>query len=354
MRAWLVLPGLCGDGLLDCAEGQAPNQLLLGEPTEDHHRQHRHGPGCRELRPEQPFRRDERDHEHGHGSAPRRHEIDGQEELAPRKDQADEDRRDEPRHDHRDGDLLELLTQVRSIDPRSLHDVRWDLVEERAQEPDRDGQVHRRVHHDQRQQVVDELEVAGDDEDRDDHPDRRQELRREEEEEDVVAPLAATPYEGVRTRNREDDDEDRRDPDRHEGVEEERREPAVEDSPEVLGRRGEREWEAVAERQDTGRKDDRGSLGLERGDDQVQHREEEDEPDGPSDHRPESPGLFDLRPGAHPLGRSPRSNDGRHADAHHWFPRISWPSNRMKLTANRYVTATTITPIAAAWPTSYP
>ncbi len=85
-----------------------------------------------------------------------------------------------------------------------------DLREEGAQHPDRDRQVHHRVEEDEQPDVVEQVDLLGEQVDRQQPRDDRQELGRQEEEQHVRPLLDRTDRQGVGRGEREHDDEDRR------------------------------------------------------------------------------------------------------------------------------------------------
>src|SRR4030088_1166835 len=86
--SWTVAIGVIT--LLDGAEGQTAHQLPLCAPADEHDWQHSHGSGRGQLGPEQALRRHEADHEHRHRGGASRGQTDGEEELVPGEDHADE------------------------------------------------------------------------------------------------------------------------------------------------------------------------------------------------------------------------------------------------------------------------
>src|ERR671915_1790756 len=205
---------------LDRTHRQAADHPLLRDPSGEHHRnagEHRGGRELREeLTPGADVRRDpDRDRGPLH-----RVQLDGIEELVPSEDDAEESRRRDAGRGQRQDHRRELSPEPSSVDLGGLDQLAGDLDEERTQHPDGQGQVDRRVEDDQHQPRVQQIELPREYPYRQDRGHDRQEPGRDEEEEDVAPPLDRLDGQGVRRRDREREDDQRRDEHDHRRVHE--------------------------------------------------------------------------------------------------------------------------------------
>src|SRR5207302_10071048 len=154
--------------------------------------------GCRQLRVEQAAAADEADQEDRRGGRDGGSEVDRVEELVPAEDEADQGGGRNPGRDQGHHDSKYLVPKLGAVDARRLKEIGRNLEEKRAQQPHPEREVDRGVDEDQRQDVVEQVQVPGQQVQRHEAGGKRQEAGRDEEEEHVLSLLHRPDGKGVR------------------------------------------------------------------------------------------------------------------------------------------------------------
>src|SRR5208283_4913720 len=147
---------------LDRAEGQAGHDVALDEKGHEDHGDDRDRGNRADLSPEQAPVDDETADQHGQGPYPERAQLDGKEELVPRRHESQEEDGNEAWCGEGNDDPSHEPAEAASIDVGRLDDLVGQLLEVSIGEPDDERQVEEDVGDDHAEVRVDQLQIDED------------------------------------------------------------------------------------------------------------------------------------------------------------------------------------------------